>query len=177
MKSQTRIHPPPPRGLWPFLTASDLSVDPTNHIRVVSFSHRPQAQSAQFYDYSARYGAVREQDRLTLQQYLLNNTASDDTQAITGPTLQLAESLELTSLLHLPLIALSNGQTRRARIFKALVQQPKVLILDEPLSMRATIIIYCLCNAHIFSQLDWTSLSVPVSSHSSNRSMRPHNHT
>lgn len=130
LKSQTRIHPPPPRGLWPFLTASDLSVDPSDHIRVVSFSHRPQAQSAHFHDYSARYGAVREQDRLTLQQYLLsNNTASNASEPITT---QLAESLELTRFLHLPLIALSNGQMRRARIFKALIQQPKVLIIPFP---------------------------------------------
>jgi ABC-type Mn2+/Zn2+ transport system ATPase subunit len=35
--------------------------------------------------------------------------------------------------LDLPLVALSNGQTRRARVVKALLAQPELLLLDEPL--------------------------------------------
>jgi ABC-type molybdate transport system ATPase subunit len=42
--------------------------------------------------------------------------------------------LGLKHLLDLPLVALSNGQTRRARIFKALLAQPELLLLNEPLS-------------------------------------------
>jgi len=42
--------------------------------------------------------------------------------------------LGLTSLLDLPLLALSNGQTRRARIVKAIMSEPELLLLDEPLS-------------------------------------------
>jgi ABC-type molybdenum transport system ATPase subunit/photorepair protein PhrA len=47
----------------------------------------------------------------------------------------LTESLGLKHLLDLPLVALSNGQTRRARIVKALLEQPEILLLDEPLSL------------------------------------------
>jgi len=47
---------------------------------------------------------------------------------------KLAEKLGLTHLLDLPLVALSNGQTRRARIVKALLEEPDILLLDEPLS-------------------------------------------
>lgn len=46
----------------------------------------------------------------------------------------LTSRLGLSSLLDLPLIALSNGQTRRARIVKAILSEPELLVLDEPLS-------------------------------------------
>jgi ABC-type molybdenum transport system ATPase subunit/photorepair protein PhrA len=48
---------------------------------------------------------------------------------------ELAYELGLKHLLDLPLVALSNGQTRRARIVKALLAQPELLLLDEPLSV------------------------------------------
>ncbi|KAG6847861.1 hypothetical protein H0H93_005463 [Arthromyces matolae] len=46
----------------------------------------------------------------------------------------LVEKIGLRHLLDLPLIALSNGQTRRARIIKALLRKPELLLLDEPLT-------------------------------------------
>ena len=49
-----------------------------------------------------------------------------------GPDLLL---MGLKKFLDLPLIALSNGQTRRARILKAIWTQPELLLLDEPLSV------------------------------------------
>ncbi|KAE9387578.1 hypothetical protein BT96DRAFT_1004993 [Gymnopus androsaceus JB14] len=39
----------------------------------LSFGHRQQAGGA-FYDYSARYGAVHEEDRLTLRQSMFPET-------------------------------------------------------------------------------------------------------
>lgn len=42
--------------------------------------------------------------------------------------------LGLKQFLDLPFVALSNGQTRRARIVKALLDSPELLLLDEPLS-------------------------------------------
>jgi len=47
---------------------------------------------------------------------------------------ELTDKLGLKDLLDLPLVALSNGQTRRARVVKALLEQPDILLLDEPLS-------------------------------------------
>ncbi len=47
---------------------------------------------------------------------------------------ELIDKVGLTSFLDLPLVALSNGQTRRARIVKAILSKPELLLLDEPLS-------------------------------------------
>lgn len=133
-----RIYPPPTGGLFPFLSppSSGPWHDPSLSISIVSFAHRPRSSGGGFYDYTARYGAVREEDRITLRQ----NMFPDTTENI--PTMEsnfndLAERLGLKPLLDLPLVALSNGQTRRARILKALLSKPELLLLDEPLSTSA----------------------------------------
>ena len=59
---------------------------------------------------------------------------------------ELTQKLGLKQLLDLPLVALSNGQTRRARIVKALLEQPEILLLDEPLSVCHVLI---LCTARL----------------------------
>jgi ABC-type Mn2+/Zn2+ transport system ATPase subunit len=118
----TRISPPSPNGLYPFLTASER--DPHDVVAHVSFAPQRVTTGGAFYDFTARYGAVREEDRITLQE------------SLGVVDVVLAESLDLKRLLNLPLVALSNGQTRRARILQALMRSPtpEVLVLTEPLS-------------------------------------------
>ncbi|KDN47894.1 hypothetical protein RSAG8_03314, partial [Rhizoctonia solani AG-8 WAC10335] len=118
----TRITPPPPDGLYPFLTASGH--DPHDLISHVSFAPQRLASGGAFYDFTARYGAVREEDRITLRESL---GAVDEV---------LAETLDLKRLLDLPVVALSNGQTRRAQILRVLMRSPapEVLVLTEPLT-------------------------------------------
>lgn len=100
---------------------------------MVSFAHRPRSSGQGFYDYTARYGAVLEEDRVTLRQNMfpditgVTSQASDRFNSLVG-------QLGLENLLDLPLVALSNGQTRRARILKSLLAKPELLLLDEPLS-------------------------------------------
>lgn len=146
--------PPPPDGLFPFLKGRD----PHDHISLVSFAHRSRAAGGAFYDYTARYGAVREEDKRTLRETFFPETArplhelaipsfhahpndnimllADKGKERTRRALfeDLTEKLGLTQLLDLPMIALSNGQTRKARIIKALLEQPDLIMLDEPLS-------------------------------------------
>ena len=91
-----------------------------------------------FYDYTARYGAVRDEDGRTLRDSLSSGVLDADgvgEEGKGGRLEELVDKLGLRDLLDLPLIALSNGQTRRARIARAVMKTPEVLLLDEPLSM------------------------------------------
>ncbi|KAI9441834.1 P-loop containing nucleoside triphosphate hydrolase protein [Lactarius indigo] len=151
----TRISPPPPAGPLPSLSLNSRSVNEA--VCLVSFAHRPRASGGAFYDYTARYGAVREEDRLTLRQsmfleesglirdsiksFIVDKSAAghEREDAILRAERrrrfeELTDKLGLEDLLDLPLVALSNGQTRRARIVKALLERPDILLLDEPLT-------------------------------------------
>jgi molybdate transport system ATP-binding protein len=77
--------------------------------------------------YQQRYNFIEPDDDLTLDQFLHAGTAvhEERLQAVTE-RLGIAESRALS------FIKLSNGQTRRARIAKALISHPEILILDEP---------------------------------------------
>ncbi|THU76759.1 hypothetical protein K435DRAFT_770826 [Dendrothele bispora CBS 962.96] len=65
-------HPPPPGGLFPFL--SETHSDPLQSISIVSFGNRRRTSGGAFYDYSSRYGAVQEEDRITLRQNMFPET-------------------------------------------------------------------------------------------------------
>lgn len=146
--------PPPPYGLFPFLEGRDSH----KYVSLVSFAHRSQNVGGAFYDFTARYGAVREEDKMTLRETFFPETAKplhdlavpamythpDDVAKLHSDHAkervrrelfeELTIKLDLKRFLDLPMIALSNGQTRKARIVKALLEQPELLILDEPLS-------------------------------------------
>ncbi|KAJ7648180.1 P-loop containing nucleoside triphosphate hydrolase protein [Mycena polygramma] len=186
-----RIHPlpPPPAGLFPFLSDAAEQRDPHDCVSMVSFANRSSAGGA-FYDYTARYGAVREEDRITLRQSMFPETIHDlksqSRIALEPPSTDhklfdyLVQKMGLNDLLDLPRIALSNGQTRRARILKALLAKPRLLLLDEPLTgldveNRATVQailheLHAACNPHIIIGLrmqdavpDWITYLAVVS--------------
>ncbi|GAA5986680.1 hypothetical protein JCM5350_001450 [Sporobolomyces pararoseus] len=123
----------------PFLaTTSETSLE--DSIGFVSFKARLQnssggggGSSGGFDDYTARYYSIREEDKLTLRQSLIQTSSSTGPSSSSSSELEeLAELLKVKDLLDLPLITLSNGQTRRSRILKSLLKKPQLLILEEP---------------------------------------------
>jgi len=123
-------------GLYPFLSTS--LADPYTRIAHVSFRQRFGAESGAFFDYTARYGAVREvEDRITLRQML--SGPRDELASELHPLFEkLVKDMNLWDLLDLPILTLSNGETRRARIVRSILSRPELLLLDEPFGTYAS---------------------------------------
>jgi ABC-type molybdenum transport system ATPase subunit/photorepair protein PhrA len=86
---------------------------------------------------SARYESRREETDFTVLDYLtghtqLNALEREETAGDKEALQEVTKQLDLASLMDMPVANLSNGQTRRARIAKSLMEKPEVLLLDGP---------------------------------------------
>lgn len=88
---------------------------------------------------SARYESHREETDWTVEQFLRGQTSLNPVEGEEKGTVhderflqEVITDLRLAELLNMPVANLSNGQTRRARIAKALLKKPELLLLDEP---------------------------------------------
>ncbi|PIQ21870.1 MAG: hypothetical protein COW65_06480 [Cytophagales bacterium CG18_big_fil_WC_8_21_14_2_50_42_9] len=102
---------------------------PRHKIAFLSFQpHSAQLNYNNFY-LQQRYNSSESEDAITMQEFLAAALpAAADPEKIT----ETARLLGILDLLHLQVIKLSNGQTRKMLLARALLQEPLLLILDNP---------------------------------------------
>jgi len=141
---------PPTARSYPYLATDEIAIKDTRlrfpgyAIQYVGFNGGgiQSSEGIRGSYLSARYESRREATDFTVLQYLrgqmlLNPPENGLEIKASGSELldQIVADLNLKELVYVPIANLSNGQTRRARIAKALVERPEVLLLDEPFSM------------------------------------------
>lgn len=130
---------PPTARSYPRL--SELSESPQDVIKYIGFDadrgSNVGGTSVRGAYLSARYESRREETDFSVLDYLtghteLNALEHEQTAAEKRALEEVIEQLNLQKLLSMPVANLSNGQTRRARIAKALMARPEILLLDGP---------------------------------------------
>jgi hypothetical protein len=147
LRGQYLCFPPTARS-YPYLATDGIAKKdlklrtPSHAIQYVGFDAErgaPGGSGMRGAYMSARYESRKEETDFSLRDFLLGNTElnADDT-LVRHPDQALLEQviaeLKLGQLIDMPVTHLSNGQTRRARIAKALLARPEVLLLDGPFS-------------------------------------------
>ena len=133
---------PPQARDFPYLSNTRKAYNPSRAIGYVGFADRDPGTIATRGAYlSARYESRRENTDFSVMRYLRGDTELNPTETKRerkndeNALERSIKDLGLEHLVDMPVGNLSNGQMRRARIAKALLSNPEVLLLDEPFSM------------------------------------------
>ncbi|KAL8968760.1 MAG: hypothetical protein Q9197_004711, partial [Variospora fuerteventurae] len=147
LRGQHLCFPPTARS-FPYLSSPDIGREairsrvPSQAIRYVGFAGKTgrglRGGSTAGAYLSARYESRREATDFSVLDYLAGKVELNPTDTMMQSVsmddafLKVIRDLKLESLVDMPVGNLSNGQTRRAKIAKALLDKPEVLLLDEP---------------------------------------------
>jgi len=115
---------------YPFLEKSGESIYAIKKklIRVVSFRDDSRIFSPNLYFYQQRFNAFAADGTLTVWEYLMNAGFDERIKE----HIDLVKKMGVYPMLNLERIKLSSGQSRRLLITKAILQEPKILIIDNP---------------------------------------------
>lgn len=136
---------PPTARSFPYLLSPDITEKKPKlrfseaAIEYVGFDVERKAFGGAYL--SARYESRVEETDFTLAQYLTGIVGMNPGEEVIKEKsiekevmLKVVRDLELERFFERPVSTLSNGQSRRARIGKALLARPEVLCLDAPFS-------------------------------------------
>lgn len=94
------------------------------------YTFKNKSNLGNFY-YQQRFNSMESEEALTVEEYLMNVEVK-----YSGPwdLLKVISFMKLDHLKDKSLIKLSNGETRRLSFATALIKNPKILLMDQPLT-------------------------------------------
>jgi len=128
---QGKLHPTQGEVRWPLidrLRGGGRKIDyPSQVVAHVTFKEESRLFSYAGHYYQQRFEFSDADEPLSLEHFLHAGTR------VTDAAIQaIAERLGIRDQLPQPFMTLSNGQTRRARLARAMLTKPELLILDDP---------------------------------------------
>jgi molybdate transport system ATP-binding protein len=111
------------RGTIQFYDRTNQLFEPTIELIEQQHLFKNKSNVAQFY-YQQRFNTADAEDTITVEEELADSPQKEVVYWI--------EKFKIASILHKPLLQLSNGENKRLQLVKALAKNPDLIILDNP---------------------------------------------